>query len=233
MGRKLLFALVGLGSYLFSMAAFAAFALWISGHDERLSVDGVDGGPAGDPVSTWGIDNVLLFVVCLYHSGAARPRVKRWLLEAIPQPIERSVYNAISSLLLLLLMALWRPVPAKVWSLAPAWTGLMHGLFIGAWALMFLGIVLIHHHEFFGLRQVGFGLRDRPYEPLPPVSDRHYTLARVPLMLGLLLIPWATATMSVGHLYFSVFMTAYCVLGSFLSKRDAERARAAPSRSGA
>jgi len=39
-------------------------------------------------------------------------------------------------------------------------------------------------------------------------------------MLGLVLSPWATPTMMAGHLYFSVFMTAYCIVGSFLSKRD-------------
>jgi protein-S-isoprenylcysteine O-methyltransferase Ste14 len=215
--RNVSFVLFGGLSSLLSLASFGAFALWISGRHALLSVDA---GPVRPALATWLPNTLWMVLLCGYHSGAVRPRVKQWLLRFIPQPIERSVYNLLSSLLFLLLMWAWRPAPTPLWSVGARYTVLMDLVFTACWAALFLGIWLIHPSDFFGLRQVGLGLQGRPYAPPAPRPGASYVLARIPLMLGLVLIPWTTPTMTAGHLYFAVFMTAYCVVGSVWSKRD-------------
>lgn len=216
--KKIAVAVLALWSWIFSLGTFFYFAGWIANRFVSVTVDAARNGP----VLTGGIINFLLLsVFCLFHSGAARLRFKAWSERYIPQALDRAVYNLASSILLLGVCFYWYSRPELIWA-ASGSTALivMDGLNAAAWILMFAGIFLIDHNEFFGLRQAWFFVRGESYRPLPAVSDRRYALSRVPLMLGLLLIPWTTRTMSIGQLYFAAAMTVYCVVGSWLSRAD-------------
>src|SRR3954462_7589940 len=63
------------------------------------------------------IDVGLLALFAVQHSGMARPRFKRWLTRFVPESAERATYGLLSSVALLLLFALWRPIGGVAWDL--------------------------------------------------------------------------------------------------------------------
>ena len=98
----------------------------------------------------------------------ARPGFKRWWTGFIPEPIERSTYVLLSSLLLILLFWQWRPIGIEVWTVdnpfirATLWT-----LFAAGWATVLVVTFLINHFDLFGLRQVWLPLVGKPYSRIP------------------------------------------------------------------
>ena len=95
--------------------------------------------------------------------------------------------------------------------------GLIFGL---GWALVFLSSFLINHFDLFGLRQIWFQLRRKPYEPLPFGTPVFYHYVRHPLYLGLLLAFWSTPTMTMTHLVFAIVTTLYILIAIQLEEYD-------------
>ena len=73
----------------------------------------------------------------------------------VPKPIERATYVLFSSLALILLFALWRPLGGVVWSVEdPTGRVVLRGLFAFGWGLILYSTFLINHFDLFGMRQV-------------------------------------------------------------------------------
>jgi hypothetical protein len=212
------FLLYGILSHAVSLASLAYFVLWVY----RLGVaKTVDSGAPGDPAVALAVDTVLLAVFCAGHSLLARSRVKRWTRRFVAQPLERATYCLLFGLLLLALCLAWRPLPAVVWRVtAPAAVAAIVALFILFWILHFAAIAWMGYGEFWGLRQVWLAARGEEYRPPAPMTRREFAVSHLLLVVSLMLIPWATPTMSVGQLYFCVFLTVYDVVGAWLSSRD-------------
>lgn len=70
----------------------------------------VDRGPIADLVPAFMADFALITLFGLQHSIMARQGFKRAWTRIIPEPIERSIYVLLASLVLILLFALWRPI---------------------------------------------------------------------------------------------------------------------------
>src|SRR5207248_3172402 len=61
------------------------------------------------------VDALLFSVFALHHSLFAREPVKQWVSSAVPEPMLRSVYVWIASLLLIAACAAWQPVGGELY----------------------------------------------------------------------------------------------------------------------
>ena len=164
---------------------------------------------------------MLIGLFAIQHSVMARQGFKRWWTRIVPPSVERSTYVLFASFALLILYWLWQPIPTLVWTVQnPIAAAVLDGTFWLGWVVLVASTFLLSHFELFGLSQVfarlfGKKLSDAKFRA--PLLYRH---VRHPIYLGVLLAVWATPTMTVGHLLFSVVITAYILFGIQLEERD-------------
>ena len=181
----------------------------------------LDAAPVGPLGTSLMIDLALLALFAVQHSVMARPAFKRMWTRIVPDPVERSTYVLASSLALLLLFWLWRPLGGVVWDVQHAvGRALLHAGFVFGWGLVLVSTFLINHFDLFGLRQVWLHFRGRAYSALPFRTPGPYRLVRHPLYVGWLFAFWSTPTMTVTHLLFAVMTTAYILVAIRLEERD-------------
>lgn len=181
----------------------------------------IDSGTPGGRLRALIIDALLLTLFAVQHSGMARRGFKKWLTRFVPQAIERSTYVLISSLVLLLLFALWQPIGGDVWRVtSPMGVTTLWAVFALGWAVVFFSTFMIGHAELFGLRQVWRHVRGEPQGVAHFRTPLLYRVVRHPIMLGFLIAFWATPVMSAGHLLFSIATTGYILLAVQVEERD-------------
>ncbi len=167
------------------------------------------------------VNTVLLGIFAIQHSVMARPAFKRWLMQYIPKPAERSTYVLFSSLALILLFWQWQPMGIVIWDVQnPVGRMMVHGVFLAGWLLVLLTTFWINHFDLFGLRQVYLYWLGKPYTQLKFVTPWLYKYIRHPLYLGWFLAFWATPTMTAAHLLFAIMTTAYILIAIQLEERD-------------
>lgn len=201
---------------------FATF-LYLIGFVAGLSVlpTTVDHGIAMPPAAAAAIDLALIAAFGLQHSVMARPGFKAVWTRIVPRPIERSIYVLAASLVLMLLFALWCPIPGSVWQVdAPAARILLWGLFASGWLIALLSTFLLNHFELFGLSQVVRNLRNRADAPPVFRMPLFYKLVRHPLYAGFFIAFWATPSMTYGHLLLAVGMSTFMLIAIQYEERD-------------
>jgi hypothetical protein len=226
--RVLWLAAYGSVCYAASMLSLIVLFAWLGGY-EFFPIR-LDDGPGALSLGAMAWNTAIMVAFALYHSVFARTSVKEWTRRWVGRNLERVTYNLISAVLAGLLCLAWRPMPVRVWEVAsPEAASAVHAAYVILWIAHMTSIVLMNHNEFWGLRQVGFAMRREAYRPLPPVSRGYYLWTRLVLVVTLALIPWASPVMTVGRLQLSIFMTAYTVLGAWLSNRDRGELMVAPA----
>jgi len=162
---------------------------------------------------------ILLFTIP--HSVMARPAFKRWLTQYIPQSIERSTFVLSASILLTTLMVYWQPLGGLVWQVENEnVTIALYSIFALGTVIAFLASFLINHFDLFGLRQVWLAFLNKPYTDLKYSIPFLYKVSRHPLYLGLVLVFWATPTMTLTHLTLATLFTTYVVIAIQFEERD-------------
>jgi protein-S-isoprenylcysteine O-methyltransferase Ste14 len=99
-----------------------------------------------------------------------------------------------------------------------AW--LLIGVYWLGWGIVFSSTFMIDHFDLSGLRQAFFALRGAELPGQSFKTPLLYRIVRHPLMLGFLLVFWATPEMTAGHLLFAIMTTAYILIALQFEERD-------------
>lgn len=215
---KVLAITYGVVSYVLFLASFVYAIGFVGDLVVPRSVDHAIKAPIGVALV---VNLVLLLLFAVQHSVMARPAFKRWWTRFVPQPVERSTYVLLSSLILGLLYWQWREMPAVIWDIT--WQPgrlVVWALFWLGWATALSATFMINHFELFGLQQVFVAWRGRPAGETAFRATLLYKVVRHPLMLGFLVAFWAAPTMTVGHLLFAAATTGYILVAIQLEERD-------------
>jgi protein-S-isoprenylcysteine O-methyltransferase Ste14 len=220
--QQTLFFAYGVLSY---AVFFVTFLYTVGFLTELVVPKTISDGPEAPVALAIFINTAILALFGVQHSVMARLEFKRVWTKIVPEPIERSTYVLISSLILLLLFWQWRPLPTPIWDVTgnsvSMWV--LTGASLGGFLLALCSSFLIDHFDLFGLRQVYLHLRGREYTSVPFVMPTLYRWVRNPLMLGWLIAFWCTPHMTQGRLLFNIVATAYIFLGTHIEERDHAR----------
>ena len=218
MGHRIFFFVYGAICYVIFLVAF----LYAIGFVGNLVVPkGIDDGEAGTLGKSIVINVTLLGLFACQHSVMARPAFKRWWTTIVPEPIERSTYVLLTSLILFLIYWQWQPMPSVVWDVGQSvvkWP-ILAVCFLG-WLIVLAATFMIDHFELFGLKQVWYYLRARPLPETGFQTNLLYRYTRHPIMLGFVIAFWAAPTMSQGRLLFAVVTTVYILVAIQIEEHD-------------
>ena len=219
--RKVSVFLYSLTSYLLFMGVF----VYLIGFLLNFMVPkSVDQGEVLPLLPALFVDLGLILLFGLQHSLMARPRFKTWLMKKIPLAAERSTYVFVSTLMFIVLIGLWQPIPIVIWNLQSL-LGKM--LMIGLYALGILGILVtsfqINHFDFLGVRQGYLYLRGQDYYRPKFVKSFLYRWVRHPMHTATIIFFFATPRLTLGHLILALGMTIYALVGIHYEERDLER----------
>jgi protein-S-isoprenylcysteine O-methyltransferase Ste14 len=206
---------------LLSYAIFVIAVLWAIAFLGNLWIPlTVDSAPRSGPLLAVVVDLALLGLFAAQHSVMARKGFKRWWTAIVPERIERSTYVLATSLILILLFAVWQPIAGTIWSVQGGLHTALRAIYAFGWLVAIAATFQISHLDFLGLRQVWAPLTSAVYETVGLRTPFMYRIVRHPMMLGLIIVFWSSPIMTVGHVLFSAAATAYIVFGTRLEERD-------------
>jgi protein-S-isoprenylcysteine O-methyltransferase Ste14 len=220
--KKYLGLSYGIAAYLLFLGTFVYAIGFVGNIGVVKSLDGTTTGPW---FRSCVIDLGLLSLFALQHSGMARVAFKRKITRVISPTIERTTFVVASSIALLAVITLWRPLGGLIWSVQnAAGQAILYAAFACGWGIVLVTTFLINHFELFGLQQVWQNLRGHPPTRPAFVTPLFYRVVRHPLYGGFLLAFWCTPRMTAAHLLFAVMTTAYILVAIRLEERDLLRA---------
>ena len=202
------FSIAGGGVFVFSLAYTAwAYAL-------PFGITTADSTSAIVPVA---FDVILFTAFALHHSLFARSGVRQWIADRVSPQLERSVYVWVASTLLLVVVAVWRPVPGEWWRLSAPWSAMLSVVQFAGVLVTLRASAALDVFSLAGVRQA-FGVTAPP--PSHLVDTGLYGLVRHPVYFGWVLMVWPTPTMTGTRLVFAAVSTLYLALAIPLEERS-------------
>ncbi len=170
------------------------------------------------------VDVGLILIFGIQHSVMARSGWKERWTTIIPPALERSLYVLVASCILLVMFWCWQPISGVIWQIneSPIRV-IVYGICLAGWVIVVLSTFQIDHFELFGLRQMWQALRHQSPRPAEFKRPFLYRIVRHPMMVGFLLAFWATPTMTVDRLIFTLGMTIYILVGISFEERALRR----------
>lgn len=216
--KRILALTYGILAYVFFQATFV-YAIFFVGNVWVSKT--IDSGTQSPLPITIAVDLAVLAVFAVQHSVMARKNFKRVWTRVVPEPVERATYVVAATSALALILWQWKPIPRVVWDLrGTAAEPEIQALFWLGWGVLLLATFLVNHFELFGLAQVwAYAARRKPSASTFK-TPALYRVVRHPIYLGFVIAFWATPTMTVGHLLFSIGTTSYILLGIYFEERD-------------
>jgi len=217
MGRVLTF-LYGIICYMIFFIVFLYSIAFVGNLRVPKSID----SGYQDSLTTAIIINVaLLSLFAIQHTIMARPQFKKAWTKIIPEPMERSTFVLLASLILALIYWQWQPMTQVIWNVKGSVLGTVLTLiFWAGWLMVLLSTFMINHFDLFGLRQTFMHFDKRTYTNVRFQTTMFYKLVRHPIMTGFIIAFWATPYMTTGHLLFAVVTTAYIFVGIRFEEKD-------------
>ncbi len=220
---KFLATIYGIFAYLLFLVAALYMVGFLANYMVPKSI-------SSTPVSSVGqaaiINLLLLSVFAIQHSLMARESFKKWITSFMNPAIVRSTYVLLSNLALFLLFWKWQPMDMVIWeakSETVYW--IVMGVFGLGWIVVLASTFMINHFELTGLQQIYNNWKDKQPENSSFQINYLYKFVRHPLMLGFLMVFWATPYMTLGHLLFTGIMTVYIFASvKYLEEKDLRKA---------
>ncbi len=218
MGRTLTLG-YGVLVYVLFLGTFVYFIGFAAGFE--FMPNSVNSGTAAQTTQAMVINLAMLGLFAAQHFIMARPWFKRRWTEIIPETFERSTYVLATTLIVLLMLWQWQPMPGLMWHIEnPIGMYCLWGLWGVGWVVMLYSTFLVDHFDLFGLRQVYLCWRGVPYTQVQFKMRSLYRYVRHPMMVGFIIAFWATPKMSAGHLLFALASTGMILIGIQLEERD-------------
>jgi protein-S-isoprenylcysteine O-methyltransferase Ste14 len=139
--KRIAYFIYGTFCYLFFLGIFL-YAIGFLGNVGVPTT--IDGAPRISFGLALTINVVLLGIFAIQHSVMARQEFKRWWIQYVPQPIERSTYVLFTNIALALLFYAWQPMGGEMWTIHDSLgQGLMYGLFTIGWGIVLAATLMI------------------------------------------------------------------------------------------
>jgi protein-S-isoprenylcysteine O-methyltransferase Ste14 len=153
------------------------------------------------------IDTLLFSAFACHHSLFARSAIKRRITARIPAHLERSVYVWTSSVLLIVVVASWQPLPGRAyrhdgWAAVPHWAIVLAGLWLTAGATRVIDAL-----QLAGIRQALGKPANGKLQIVGP-----YRMVRHPIYLGWMLMVFGVPDMTWTRFVFAAVSSAYLVV---------------------
>jgi protein-S-isoprenylcysteine O-methyltransferase Ste14 len=224
-------AFASIGAVMFG--ASLASGVWL-----YVSLGRPVGAAAPEHARPWAVAvlaNLLIFgLFALHHSLLARASAKARLTRVIPPELERSTYVWVASLLFLLVVLAWQPVPGLVYQVDDWARWILYALQTAGVVLTLLAAKAINPYELTGVQQAWrygasaphsahAGHPEPPPAPEPFVVRGAYGLVRHPIYLGWFLMVWPTPLMTGGRLTFAAVSSFYLLIAIPWEERSLAR----------
>lgn len=201
--------LVWLGGALF-VASLTLCAWWYiavlatPGQDLALLVAGRRVFPNTNGSWSIAIDVLIFGLFAAHHSVFAREPVKGALARVIPEPLVRSFYVWTASLLLILVVVVWRPIGGNLYDVRGALGTVLTAVQLAGAGLIAYAVATIDPLELAGIR------RQADQKGLQVAGP--YGWVRHPLYLGWVLAGFGAAHMTGDRLAFAAITTLYLMI---------------------